>query len=155
MAEHQKPFWFCSKKTINYCVLLACPNQCPACCWWPEVSLPTSSYAHFLRPPLWHLRAQEGEGHISSTSLGSTSPLKTWSLLPLQPQERKKCPCVFCWLWQPDWMGEYRKNFLQLTKNLVNSKSLLYSEEEFEFTRVVLENYPPTPLSLVIILLKT
>ena len=52
-------------------------------------------------------------------------------------------------------MGEYRKNFLQLTKNLVNSKSLLYSEEEFEFTRVVLENYPPTPLSLVILLLKT
>lgn len=52
-------------------------------------------------------------------------------------------------------MGEYRKNFLQLTNNLVNSKSLLYPEEEFEFTREVLENYPPTPLPLVIPLLKT
>ena len=64
------------QEAINYCVLMACLNQCPACCWGPEVSLPTSLYSHFRRPPLWHLRAQEGEGHISSTSLGSTSPLK-------------------------------------------------------------------------------
>ena len=37
-------------------------------------------------------------------------------------------------------MEQYSKKILQLTNNLVSGKSLLYSKEEFEFTRKVLEN---------------
>lgn len=144
MAEHQKPFWFCQQEGNQLLCPAACPNQCPACCWWPEVFTSTSSYAYFLRPP---------------SDTWEPSKRKDIFLLPVWDQlclskpggffhyrPKRKCPCVFCWLWQPvEW--EYRKNFLQLTNNLVNSKSLLYPEEEFEFTREVLENYPPYTLA--------
>lgn len=45
---------------------------------------------------------------------------------------RKVSSCFLSVFGSPDWMGECRgKKYLQFTKNLVNSKSLLYSKEGF------------------------
>lgn len=82
MAEHQKPFWFCSKKAINYCVLLAFPKQRPACCWWAKAS----PRPHLVIQILMTLMSPGRGKPYSFYQSGSNPPLKTWSLLGFEAE---------------------------------------------------------------------
>ena len=91
------------------------------------------------RPLISHSTKQKAKPKQALSTCLSSSNWKMRKHYPIGNIKRKRVidvrkvsSCFLSVFGSPDWMGEYRgKKYFQFTKNLVNSKSLLYSKEGF------------------------